>query len=120
MPSSDCFNIKAREKWTTRKVSGSVIETEAIYYWDCFVNDPFNGIQLRTLTTKCNQKTGSGDANRVTDREVQRPPWPVVCGGGDPPIPDPYDGARIEACCHPICTEVPPDGKPCCGCYVPQ
>lgn len=119
VPMSNCFKNYAREVWVETEIQGTVREICGKFHWISYELVGGQTIEIDQGWTECNVKTASGRVTKVSEHEVQYPPYPERCGGAVP-SPDPYDGKRAEPCCSPLppCDPVPPGSHSCCVCYA--
>lgn len=117
---SQCWTTHARVAFVNAEVHGRVREIEGRFWWE--LKDPPAG-ESPLIVVECGVKESEGEAVRRKDEIIdQAPKTPSCAVYPGPPVtsPDPWDGMRIEPCCHPLgeCDEQA--NPPCCGLYGGQ
>ncbi|MFN7020789.1 MAG: hypothetical protein ACK4WH_05605 [Phycisphaerales bacterium] len=113
VPRTNCWNQHSREIWIQRRVQGVRVEAETVDYWECQLAN----LLTTEVRTVCGVRESRGEVSTVGDWTVQDAPYPP-CMGAPVFRPDPYDGKRADACCHPLppCDNLAEAQPPCCGC----
>lgn len=121
-PVNDCFDTFARLLWVHGRVNGVVVEADYVFTWERAVLDAAgNLLGYEQSNTECNSRNSTGSVWIDGGQFTQFAPFPPGCGWYDGiPLdnPDTYDNQRMRPCRQCVCEPPPPNGDPCCGCWV--